>query len=517
MLTKSDRDLLSAKGIEPKTIENQIEMYKSGIKPVILDRPAIPNDGIEKPGEEGVLMYAGIYDKKNSSFTKVKFIPSSGAASRMFKDLFSALNTLSDQKTNKLEFISNNPEINSFFKNIEQFAFFNDLNNIAEEKGKNIRKLIEDEDYAQVLKLLLNPEGLNYGAKPKAVLKFHKYGNEILTPIEEHITEASTYMINEDNSLHLHFTVSPEHLELFEEITQKAKKDYAAKGIQLHIEFSIQEPSTDTLAVNMDNSPFREKQGDLHFRPGGHGALLKNLEKLNQDIIFIGNIDNVGTDRVKPLRILSKRFLGGYLLEKTNIIGQLLRNLESGFNMSVHDDIIRFVDNNISSLLAKQMAELRENDFIKLAFLTLNRPVRVCGMVKNTGEPGGGPFWVKSENGRISKQIIESSQIDLANSEQKDIFNSSTHFNPVDIACSIKNYKGEKFKLADFRDDNMAFIAKKSFEGKDLKALELPGLWNGAMAGWITFFLDVPIETFSPVKTVFDLVRPEHITDLVSG
>lgn len=510
MIESKDLELLTSKGISPELVEKQISLFKSGIKPVVLDRPAIPGDGIEVFDEGGVLMYAGFFDINSTSFKKVKFIPSSGAASRMFKDLFTALEELRGQPHHEKEIVERNVNLKEFFNKIKDYAFYNELELVADKTGYLVEKLIENNKYSEILNLLLNEKGLNYGFKPKGVIKFHKYNESALTPVEEHILEASQYLVNTNKSLKLHFTVSPEHIPLFHEISERTIELYKIKGIELIVNYSIQEPSTDTVAVDLMNNPFRENNGSMHFRPGGHGALLLNLGKLDEDLIFISNIDNVSPDRNKPLRVLYKKFLGGYLLEKLNIIRQLLNNLENGLNPSIKSDVLYFIEDNMSKDIVKTLAEYPDENFVTEAFNILNKPVRVCGIVKNTGEPGGGPFWIKGMDRKLSKQIIESSQIDMEDSSQKEIFLSSTHFNPVDLVCCIRDYKGNKFHLEGFRDDDMAFIARKSAGGRELKALELPGLWNGSMAGWITFFVEVPIGTFSPVKTVFDLGRPEH-------
>ena len=314
------------------------------------------------------------------------------------------------------------------------------------------------------------------------------------------------------SQVNLHFTVSKEHRLLFEAHNAQLLNQYNKLGVtDFKISFSEQKLSTDTLAVTLDNKPFLIEGETLLFRPGGHGALIENLQDIKHSLIFIGNIDNVSPDRLKPLRIKYKELLGGVLIQRVNKIHYFLNELEKGINSDIKREIISFIKEFISSEIAGKLSVLRENEFIPRARLVLNKPVRVCGMVKNTGEPGGGPFWIKNSDGGITKQIIESSQIDFKNQDQKQIFNSSTHFNPVDLVCFTQDFRGNKFKLQEFINPGMAFIAIKSQGGVGLKALELPGLWNGAMAGWITFFVEVPGETFSPVKTVFDLLRTEHI------
>ena len=513
MFTDKDIKYFNAKGINKDMVEKQMAFFMEGIRPLELDRPAIPGDGIEVFDEGGVLMYAGLFDKNAHSYSKVKFVPASGAASRMFKDLFEALNELLVDPYHQKYWIEQHPEIKKFFANIYRYPFIYVLEEICNKKNTNLDALIADEKYAEILHLILSENGLNYGNTPKGALRFHRYPDHNRTAIEEHLIEAEQYLLNKDKSLHIHFTVSPEHQSLFETITDQQRESFREKEINIDVHFSVQNPSTDTIAVDPSNDPFRDEEGNILFRPGGHGALLKNLESLDEELIFIVNIDNIAPDRLKPFRVLYKKLLGGYLIEKLNVIRQLLHNLENDYSIAVKNDVLEFTKRNISYKCYIQLRDLKSEEFISEAFRVLNRPVRVCGMVKNTGEPGGGPFWIVEDDGTVSKQVIESSQINMYDPEQRKIFASSTHFNPVDIACCIRDYKGFKFNLAEFRDDNMAFISKKSVGGRSLKALESPGLWNGGMAGWLTFFIDVPLETFTPVKTVFDFLRPEHLQD----
>ncbi len=510
MFTKKDIEDFKLKGIETSKVEKQLEFFRKGMTPVKLHRPATPDDGIETFNEGGVLMYAGIFDKYAGDLKKVKFIPASGAATRMFKDLHEVYEELQTDLHHQKYRIDIHPQIKSFFKEIYDYPFIENLKEVCRKNNKDLSSLIKNEQFAEIIHLILSEQGLNYSNTPKGALEFHKYSDSCRNPVHEHLIESEQYLINPGNSISLHFTVSPEHMKLFQNIRDKLVSLYKNRNIHPDISFSVQDPSTDTIAVDFEDNPFRDEEGNILFRPGGHGALLKNLENLDQDLIFISNIDNVSPDRSKPLRVLYKKLLGGYLIEKLGVIRELLLNLEERYSRAVRNDILSFVTKNISKSLFDQLIVLNDEEFKIAAFNALNRPVRVCGMVKNTGEPGGGPFWISEENGLISKQIIESSQINMSDPDQKKIFMSSTHFNPVDIVCSIRDYKGEKFRLSGFRDDNMAFISKKSAGGRNLKALELPGLWNGGMAGWLTFFIDVPTQTFTPVKTVFDLMRPEH-------
>jgi len=510
MFSEKDIHYLKEQGVSAASVEQQIDVFNRGIQSVNITRPAVRDDGIEVFDEDGSLMYAGLFDKHAHSYKKTKFIPASGAATRMFRDLFEARNHFQADLQNINKWIDNNDDIKNFFLSVSKYPFIDDLSGICRKNGKTPEKMIEDKQYSELLGFILDTNGLNYGSLPKGLLKFHKYKDGSRTPFEEHIDEASGYLVNADHSLNIHFTVSPEHMKWFRELSKFAGEIYAGKGIFLNVDFSVQDKSTDTIAVDLNNKPFRSEDGTLLFRPGGHGALLNNLENLQEDIIFISNIDNVATSRHMPKRVLYKKMLGGFLIEKLHVIRQLLENMKSKYSIAVRKDVLEFVKKYISSELFSVLNEMKDHDFVSEAFRILNRPVRVCGMIKNSGEPGGGPFWVKTHKGYSFKQIIESAQIDFTDTEQSRSFSASTHFNPVDIACCIKDFRGSKFKLREFRDDSMFFISAKSIGGRKLKALELPGLWNGGMAGWITFFIEVPADTFSPVKTVFDLMRPEH-------
>jgi hypothetical protein len=378
--------------------------------------------------------------------------------------------------------------------------------------GKSLDECIQKNDFTSILDYTLSPKGLNYGNLPKGILKFHHYGTFARTATGEHLVEGAHYCANRAKQVTVHLTVSPEHLSNFKDLIAYVQPYYESMfGVSLDISFSVQKPSTDTIAVDMNNEPFREKDGSLVFRPGGHGALIENLNDLDCDIVFIKNIDNVVPDRLKAETYRYKKLLGGLLLQLQGKAFNLLKALDKKPpSEEVIDEATQFCGKQINTSFPSDFYHWEESKKVRFLQNILNRPIRVCGMVKNEGEPGGGPFWVKNKQGEVSLQIVESSQIDLKNPEQKKIFNSSTHFNPVDLVCSLKNYKGERFDLHNYIDHNTGFIAIKSKDGKQLKALELPGLWNGAMANWITVFVEVPIITFNPVKTVNDLLREQH-------
>jgi len=513
MFTTAQLTQLEEKGINPDQVLRQLETFKKGISPVVLIKPALPDDGIEFFEKEKIDSYISFFQKNKSGITIQKFVPASGAASRMFKQLFEVSNDFKSLKDNQFEVVSKQPEIAAFFRSIDQYPFYEDLQSLCIAKGKSIESLKKEGQFLEILDLLLNSDGLSYGQLPKGLLKFHKYSNETRTAFEEHFNEASLFLKDSNNKISLHFTVSPEHQKLFSTLSESLKAKYLKnKGVKFEISFSVQKPSTDTIAANTNNDPFLTENNKLLFRPGGHGALLENMQELNEDLIFVGNIDNVAPDRTQEMRVRYKQLLAGVLLERVQKIHSFLNEIENKYSADIKAEIVDFIKKYISENTGNELVKLNGDEFKTKVISVLNRPIRICGMVKNVGEPGGGPFWVKDKKGVISKQIIESSQIDLKNPAQNEIFKNSSHFNPVDLVCFMKDYKNQKFNLEDFRDSEMAFISEKSQGSSTLKALELPGLWNGSMAGWISFFVDVPIETFSPVKTIFDLIREEHLS-----
>lgn len=508
MFSEKDLAQIQKHGITVEEIEKQLKIFRQGIDFVYLLKAAIPGDGIDSPEEAEINSIIEYYDNQKDKLEVIKFIPASGAASRMFKSLYEALDKA---RKNGNSVLQDDEEIMGFFENIYKYPFYEDLKTVIKEKESSLNDLMRNENYARILEYLLLDEGLNYGNLPKGLLKFHNYLEGNRTAFEEHYEEASFYLADPMGNVKLHFTVSPEHMSLFTSLAEVLNDKYKnEQGLIYSVNFSIQRPSTDTIAVTPDDDPFRTGEETLLFRPGGHGALLENLNDLDEPMVFIGNIDNVSPDRNKELRVRYKKFLGGFLLKKVNKIHTVLERIDRGERGELLQNHILDIVNEISPLVADNLRKENNDIFNEKAYHFLNRPIRVCGMVKNVGEPGGGPFWIKDKKGNVSKQIIESSQINLENDSQREKFYSSTHFNPVDLVCYIRNHRAEKFDLVNYRDPDMAFIARKSQGGRDLKALELPGLWNGSMAGWLTWFVDVPLESFTPVKTVFDLLRPEH-------
>ena len=503
MLSTEDKALLAEKGIAEEQIEGQLECFRKGFPYLKLKAAASLDNGILSPSEDDCKHYVDVWNAyKQGGRSVCKFVPASGAASRMFKNMFEFLDA--DYDVPQTDFEKN------FFDHIRLFAFYDDLNAAClKNEGQDVEALLADGKFKAVVANMLQEKGLNYGQLPKGLLKFHKYPEGARTPLEEHLVEAALYAASQGKA-EVHFTVSTEHRALFEALVADKLPVYEAKyGVKYHVTFSEQKPSTDTLAATMENEPFRI-DGKLLFRPGGHGALIENLNDLQSDVIFIKNIDNVVPDRLKSATVQYKQVIAGILVSLQQKSFEYLRLLDGG--MYCHSDleeIIRFVQQNLFCR-NEMIKDFEDAELVIYLRKKLNRPMRVCGVVRNVGEPGGGPFLAYNADGSVSLQILESSQIDKNNPEYVEMFNKGTHFNPVDLVCAVKNYKGEKFNLVDYVDPSTGFISYKSKNGKELKALELPGLWNGAMSNWNTVFVEVPLQTFNPVKTVNDLLREQH-------
>lgn len=512
MFTKDDIDQMNAKGIEPEQVQHQINSFKTGFPYIHLVTPATPGNGLLQLSIDEINDLVAQFNEEYTQYSILKFVPASGAASRMFKHLFE-FREMSNQEQADLIKGDNGPNsVHYFFRHLEKFAFYNLLKNNLKKKGIGLTELLKNQSYNAIIDELLTPNGLNYAGLPKGLLLFHAYGDIARTSMEEHLVEAAVYANDEQKISRIHFTVSPEHQPKFEETLLEKRniieKEYKTK---FQVVFSQQKPSSDTIAVTEDNEPFRNGNAGLLFRPGGHGALIHNLNELDNEIIFIKNIDNIVPDRLRNQTYLYKKAIGGLMFRLQEQTFEFLDILEDG---NVEDEIIQLIGDFARHELNIDIPDAFDgyDGMEKIDFLygKLNRPIRICGMVKNEGEPGGGPFWVLNENGEKSLQIVESSQIDFSNSDQKELVNSATHFNPVDLVCGVYDFKGEKFNLLNFIDPSTGFISVKSKDGRNLKAMELPGLWNGAMADWITIFIETPIITFNPVKTVNDLLRPQH-------
>lgn len=466
-------------GLTPAALETQLKNFREGFPFLPVTRAASCGDGIRVLDAAGIEQAAARYDRAKESLRVVKFVPASGAATRMFKDLF--------------EFVREGRRtavVGELLANRRRFAFWPELRTIVGDDADELRT-VEN----------IVAEGLRYGETPKGLVSFHRYGDEVRKAVEEHLVEGAQYAAA-GGEVKIHFTVSPEHLTRFEALLVEKIPGYESRfGVKYRISFSVQDPSTDTLAVNPDCTPFRRADGRLLFRPAGHGALIGNLGKIDADIVFVKNIDNVTTDARRGDTVLYKKALAGVLLALQERIFEYLMALEvPGAEL---EPIAAFIENELCVKLPKDYGT-------PLLRRVLNRPIRVCGMVRNEGEPGGGPFWVAGADGLETLQIAESNQIAP---EKRKLMRSATHFNPVDLVCSFRTSKGGRFDLREFVDPATGFISRKSDGGRELLAQELPGLWNGAMARWNTVFVEVPITTFSPVKVVTDLLRPEHQGD----
>lgn len=503
-MEEKDLEILSEKGISQEKFEEQLQMLAEGFPYLRLEAPATLGHGITAVTPEMEATAAKCWEEfLAAGGTVMKMVPASGAASRMFKDIFSFLNGKKDTPDNDF--------MKKFFDEIQNFAFYPKLNFLCVSLyGKSIESLIKEKKYKEIAEVLVEKIGLNYGHLPKALLYFHKTYGAARTAIEEHLAEGAQYAAGKKKKVNVHFTVSPEHLPLVEMKVEEVKGFLGNLfDVEYEVTYSIQKPSTDTVAANLDGSPYRE-EGKLFFRPGGHGALIENLNDLDADVIFIKNIDNVVPDAQRESTVRYKKILGGVLVATKQKINEYCLELEKGLPTDEKlSEMLHFLRNVlcISNDSADSMTPEEKRDYI---FGKLNRPTRVCGMVKNEGEPGGGPWLVYNADGTVSPQILEASQIDMKDKKAEEMLKKSTHFNPVDLAVATKNYKGEKFNLPEFVDKTTGFISEKSREGVEIKALELPGLWNGAMSNWNTIFVEVPADTFNPVKTVNDLLRAAH-------
>ncbi len=504
MLSETDLKQIAERGISEEQVVGQLNQIKEGFPFLKLEAAASVGQGVlALDGEEREHYIEDWNEYKAQGHKVVKFVPASGAASRMFKNMFSFLSADYDVPTTDFE--------KEYFDHIKNFAFREALCDMCKKnEGKCVKELMADGNYKAVVANMLEAKGLNYGQLPKGLLLFHNYEDGARTPMEEHLVEAALYAAS-NGEANVHFTVSHDHLELFKKkVAEKADKYAAAYDVKFNISFSEQKPSTDTVAANPDNTPFRNEDGSLLFRPGGHGALIENLNDLDADIVFIKNIDNVVPDRLKADTVLYKNVLAGVLVALQRKAFEYLELLDSGeYNHEKLEEIIRFLQRDLCCRKA-DIKELEDADLVGYLRKKLNRPMRVCGVVKNVGEPGGGPFLAYNQDGTVSLQILESTQIDKNNPEYLKMFTEGTHFNPVDLVCAVKDYKGCPFNLPEYVDRQTGFISSKSKNGKELKALELPGLWNGAMSNWNTVFVEVPLSTFNPVKTVNDLLRPQH-------
>ncbi len=494
MFTQKDIQQIESRGTSLREVKGQIEQFKNGFPWMKIVGPATPERGIRVLSPEAVKEAVSYY-RQASIAGKSKFVPASGAASRMFKDMFGGLARLEAGE----DLPADAPGA-LLAARIKDFAFytpelFGEPSDTAAYRKEALQKLLKE-------------EGLAYGSKPKGVLKFHRYPQEVRTAIAEHLVEAQEYMRNDDGSCNLTVTISPEHRELFDQAIGEIQDVYEKRyGVKYRIRFTYQDKATDTIAVDKENRPFRKADGSLLFRPAGHGALIYNLDKVEDELVSIKNIDNVAHEKLLPVTAEYKQVLMGVALQLRDKIFAYLRQLDAAPTVQLCNEIENFLDKQLCIQLPLAHSE---EERVQMLRAKLNRPIRVCGMVRNEGEPGGGPYIIAGKDGCTSLQILESVQINKDDEGAMKAMARATHFNPVDLVCCLKDYQGGKFCLLDFVDPDAGFISSKSFEGRELKALELPGLWNGAMSDWNTLFVEVPIETFNPVKVVLDLLRPAH-------
>ena len=502
MLTEQDLKQIALRGSSKERVETQLKQFETGFPFLRIEAAAAVGKGITAPSADDRKRLVEHWEQyKNEGHRVVKFVPASGAASRMFKDMFAFVDAPYEVPTTDFE--------KKFFDEIEHFAFYDELDRACmKNEGKDIKVLMSEGNYKAVASNMLSSDGLNYGQLPKGMLLFHRYDDGARTPMEEHLVEGALYAAS-DGVAHVHFTVSHEHMDFFKKKVEEKVDGFEKKfGVKFDVTFSEQKPSTDTIAANTDNTPFREADGSLLFRPGGHGALIENLNDIDADIVFVKNIDNVVPDRLKAETVEWKQVIAGLLVDVQTVVFGFLKKLEGDVSHEELQEMAQFVE---KGLVYNPALKTLDDEALK-AYLVrkLNRPIRVCGVVKNVGEPGGGPFLAYNQDGTVSLQILESSQIDKQNADYMRMFTEGTHFNPVDLVCAVKDYKGQPFNLPDYVDPSTGFISQKSKGGRELKALELPGLWNGAMSDWSTIFVEVPLGTFNPVKTVNDLLREQH-------
>ena len=495
--------------INLETLENQFLILKNGLPKITIDRPAHINDGIVTVSNDEAVYHANYFDEKNKNIKLKKFVPASGAASRMFKFLTEFINDFRPNEESINAYINrkNDKNLSLFLVAKEKFAFHDAVLETAKALVSDFETANKDtKDYA-FIKAMLSPKHFDFANKPKGVLPFHKYNDHIATAIEEHLNECVSYATS-NNKSNLHFTVSEEHQGDFETIVNQIKSKFEIpNNCTICVKYSYQDKATDVIAVDLEGNPFRDDNGQLVFRPGGHGALIENLNRLHADIIFIKNIDNIIQNHIEIVT-LYKKALAGIVLQIQENVFNYLRLLDSRVVSNENlNEIVKFLASKLNISVLEDFSKYTKESKIEYLFNVLNRPIRVCGMVKNEGEPGGGPFWVRDAKGSTFLQIIEASQVDA---DQVKILEKATHFNPVDLVCATKNYQGQYFDLTQFIDKNTGFIVDKNKNGKPLKAYELPGLWNGAMAKWLTIFVEVPLITFNPVKTVNDLLKPAH-------
>ena len=505
MLSQEDLAYIEERGMDAAQVEAQLKRFETGFPYLKIKDAARQGQGITvlTPQEEDEAI-ARWKQFLADGGDVCKFVPASGAASRMFKALFSFVDGDADVP-------AEGSDVAALIENIDKLAFIADLDETTRRLyGKSVADLKQEGRFKELIAAIIKPDGMNYGGLPKELLKFHSYPAGSRTPVEEQLAEGAQTAANGNGDVKMHFTVSANHRQLFEKkIAEVADKMAAERGVQYHVSLSEQKPQTDTVAANPDNTPFHE-DGHLLFRPGGHGALIENLNDIDATVVFIKNIDNVVPDSLRDATVRYKQVIGGYLIRLHDQVEAYLNQLGTGdYNRGTLQEMLHFL-HTAFSISDRSIDGMNDTDVAMYVHEKLNRPLRVCGMVKNEGEPGGGPFVAFNRDGSASLQILESTQIDPSNEAYKEMVASATHFNPVDLVCYVMDRSGNKYNLTRYVDPDTGFISSKSSHGKELRAMELPGLWNGAMSDWNTAFVEVPIATFNPVKTVNDLLRPTH-------
>lgn len=515
MFGRAELEQLAESGIAPAEAERQIRLLTDPPPAIRLERPCRIGDGIQRLDAAEREEARREHERVRRAGRILKFVPASGAASRMFKSLLATLAEVRADNMDSLRKASaagnrDATEALAFLDGLRRFAFRDDLAAAMRQSGPDLERAIGDGKWRAILEHLLSGRGLDYAEQPKGLLLFHRYSDGNRTAFEEHLVEAAAFVRDDGGVCRVHFTVSPEHRARFESLLECVRPAYEKRySVRFAVDFSVQESATDTLAVDLANAPFRSTDGRLLVRPGGHGALIANLDALGADIAQLQNVDNIVPDHLRGQTLEWKEMLVGRLsIVQRAALGHM-EKLASSDSAAVEAALAFLADAfGVSAPQAVKRGGSEEKRAYALE--RLRRPIRVCGMVPNTGEPGGGPFWVRERDGSTTLQIVESAQVDPASSEQQAVFASSSHFNPVLLACALRDLEGRPFRLSEFVDDDAVFIARKSKDGRDLKALERPGLWNGAMAHWNTVFVEVPGICFAPVKTVNDLLRPEH-------
>lgn len=505
MFTKKNIQQIKNHGLSEAKVLQQLQVFKKGIPFANVVAAASANKGIEIFSEEEQKHFVNLFETEKEKLELLKFVPASGAATRMFQFLHCFLEQFDCERNDIDEFLQKkeNKDLKKFFKASEKFAFSDLIAESLQKKYPNFNHLEKGKQYYFFVKEMLEETGLNLNETPKGLVPFHKYGENYVTAFGEQLYEAAFYAAS-NATANLHFTVSEEHEEKFKKRYFEIQETVEKKtGVKFNISYSFQKKETDTIAATLENNAFLDENGDLLFRPSGHGALLENLNDIDADIIFIKNIDNVVAENYVETIAFQKKVLAGKLISLQRQIFDFVEKLHS---QNPSEEILNNSVAFISSALKIENPSKEKEELLRI----FERPIRVCGVVENTGAPGGGPFLIKDKNGNLSYQIVEMSQIDTNNTQQKQLVDKATHFNPVDLVCGVRNYKGEKYNLLDFSDPDAGFISEKSFHGKPIKALELPGLWNGAMANWNTVFVEVPLITFNPVKTVNDLLNEIH-------